>query len=317
MKLIFIIIFTFMLLLYCIINLYIIKKSKNEYYKCYNNNNSQYIQNDYIIRDDFKNIFCFWNDKFLPPLINECVKKIKYKMPEWTIILLNDKTIFELINKSDLPVNLPSLNIQAKTDWYRLYLLYNYGGLWLDISIVLNDPEEINKMYKKVAYENIDIGCFSLEKHSFYFNNNKYVCIENSCLLTKAKNSIIKLWLYEFEYAISIGFNQYSDYIYKNKFVLTNTPISKGIYHTAYKCFMVIIQKNNIDFNKIYMRDAEKTIFKYHMKFDWNSKLIINKLIRSREYCNIKIIGDDRKYFDNNIHFLKIFLKMYFDIEYC
>jgi hypothetical protein len=301
------------LLYYLITSLISIQKSK--FYKLYNNNHSQYFQHNYNTRDDFKNIFCFWNDEVLPPLINECVKKMKRKMPDWNLILLNEKTILKLINESEIPSNLKKLNIQAQSDWYRLYLLYNYGGLWLDISIILNDPDEINTMYKTVVYENMDIGCFVFDLHHFNFNRKKYPCIESWCLFTKSKNNIIKLWLDEFEYAIKIGFYQYAHYIYKNNFVLTNTDISHGVYHTVYKCFIVIAQKNNIDFNKIYIRNAEKTMCRYHIKLYWFAPFIINKLLRCKQRSNIKLIRTDRQHLDFNIDSQKKFLKMYFDID--
>ena len=307
--------FAFVILLYYLITTHISIQQKNKFYKFYNYNYTQYVQNNYKTRDDFKNIFCFWNDEVLPPLINECVKKIKLKMPDWNVILLNEKTLRKLVNESEIPLNLKSLSIQAQSDWYRLYLLYNYGGLWLDISIVLNDPGEINKMYKKVINENIDIACFAFKSHYFCLKSKKYPCIESWFLLTKSKNKIIKAWLDEFEYAIQIGFNQYSDYIYKNNFVLTNTGISYGTYHTIYKCFMVIVQKNNIDFNKIYIRNAEKTMCKYHMKWYWLSPFIINKLLRCKQNSNIKLIRIDRLYLDYNIDLQKKFLKMYFNID--
>lgn len=305
----------FLIILYYLITAQISIQQKNKFDKFYNDNYTQYVQNNYTTRDDFKNIFCFWNDEILPPLINECVKKMKRKMPDWNVILLNEKTIRKLVNESEIPLNLKRLSIQAQSDWYRLYLLYNYGGLWLDISIVLNDPDEINKMYKKVINGNIDIACFAFKNHYFYLESKKYPCIESWCLLTKSKNKIIKAWLDEFEHAILIGFNQYSDYIYKNKFVLTNTEISYGVYHTIYKCFMVIVQKNNIDSNKIYIRNAEKTMCKYHMKWYWFSPIILNKLVKCKQLSNIKLIRTDRQYLDNNIDLQKKFFKMYFDID--
>ena len=306
----------FVILLYYLITSCISIHQKNKFYKLYNDNYTQHVQNNYKTRDDFRNIFCFWNDEILPPLINECVKKMKLKMPDWNLILLNEKTICKLINESEIPLNMKSLSMQAQSDWYRLYLLYNYGGLWLDISILLNDPDEINKMYKKVVNENIDISCFAFKNHCFYLKGKKYPCIESWCLLTKPKNSIIKLWLDEFEYAIQIGFYQYAYYIFKNNFVLTNTEISYGVYHTVYKCFMVIAQKNNIDFNKIYIRNAEKTMCKYHMKLKWFSPFIFNKLLRCKQRSNIKLIRTDRQYLDFNIDSQKKFLKMYFDIDF-
>ena len=293
----------FIIILFCVYS-YIIR---NEYYKFYNENNSKYVQFDYELRDDFKNIFCFWNDEVLPPLINECVKKMKRKMPDWNVILLNDKTIYKLINECEFPPNLKNLNIQAQTDWYRLYLLYQYGGLWLDVSIVLNDPDEINKMYKKVVNENMDIACFAFNHHHFYFNDNKYQCIESWCLLSKSKNKIIKAWLDEFNYAIKIGFKQYSDYINENKFTLTNSNISHGTYHTIYKCFIVIVQKNKIDFNKIYIRNPEKTMCRHLFK-----PFLLRRLLSCKLRQNIKLISSDRTYLDFNIYLLKRFFKIHF-----
>jgi hypothetical protein len=238
---------------------------------------------------------------------------MKYKMSDWNLILLNEKTIYKLINKTEIPSSLKSLNIEAQTDWYRLYLLYKYGGLWMDVSIILNDPDEINTMYKKVVHENMDIACFALNKHHFYNNSKKYPCIESWCLLSKPNNYIIKLWLDEFNYAITIGFNNYTNYINKNNFSLTYTNISFGTYHTIYKCFMVMIQKNKIDFNNIYIRNAEKTMCRYSGWF-WFSPFIINKLLTCKRSTNTKLIKMDRQYLDTNINLMKQILNVYFDV---
>ena len=66
-----------------IIGLYFLyfKIKKEAYLTWYNKNYSKYRQENSIkLKDDYRNIFCYWDTEELPPLINECIKKIKKEL---------------------------------------------------------------------------------------------------------------------------------------------------------------------------------------------------------------------------------------------
>ena len=176
------------------------KIKKETYLLWFNNNYSKYKHEDSItLKEDYRNIFCYWDTEELPPIINECIKKIKNEMDsKWNIILLNKNTVYKLISKNNFPKNYEKLQVQHKTDWIRLYLLKKHGGLWMDISIVLNDPQEIEDIYNILMTTNKNICCYEMNFHRIKVNNKEYPGIENWFIMAKPNIEIINKLLKEF-----------------------------------------------------------------------------------------------------------------------
>lgn len=254
------------------------------------------------LKENYRNIFCYWDTENLPSIVNECLKKIKKEMGnKWNIILLNKNTIHNLIPVNDFPKNYEKLKIQAKTDWIRLYLLKNYGGLWIDISIVLNDPQEIEDLYDIIMNTNKNICLYEMDFHRIKVNNKEYPGIESWFIIAKPNNELIINWLNEFEYAIEIGFDNYSKYINKNNYILS--PSCKiDNYLTSYKCIQVVMQKYNINLNDVYIKNARETFYKLYDN--------IKNILENKCNYNIKLARYDRDYLDKH---LKKFIEMYFD----
>jgi predicted acetyltransferase len=278
------------------------KIKKETYLLWYNKNYSKYKQKDSIkLKEDYRNIFCYWDTEELPPLINECIKKIKKEMgSKWNVILLNRNTVYKLISKNDFPKNYEKLQVQHKTDWIRLYLLKKHGGSWMDISIVLNDPQEIEDIYNILMNSNKNLCCYEMYFHRIKVNNKEYPGIENWFIMAKANSEIINKWLKEFEYAIEIGFDKYSEYINKNNYILSEN-CKKYKYLTVYRCIQVLMQKYDINLDDMYIKDAKETIY----------KIIQNPAYILKNKCkhNIKLAHYDRDYLNK---YLKEFIELYF-----
>jgi predicted acetyltransferase len=279
-----------------------LKIKKETYLRWYNNNYSKYKPQDSIkLRNDYRNIFCYWDIEELPPLINECIKKIKKKMgSKWNVILLNRNTVYKLISKNNFPKNYEKLQVQHKTDWIRLYLIKKYGGIWMDISIVLNDPQEIEDIYNIVMNSNKNSCCYEMYFHRIKVNNKEYPGIENWFIMAKPNSEIINKWLNEFEYAIEIGFDKYSEYINKNNYILSE-GCKKYKYLTVYRCIQVVMQKYDINLDDMYIKDAKETMY----------KIIENPAYILKNKCNhnIKLAHYDRNYLNK---YLKEFIELYF-----
>jgi hypothetical protein len=227
-----------LIIFFIILNKYI---ECQNYHNYYIENTTQYVQNNYELNNNFKNIFCFWNSEIIPPLINECLKNFKKKLPEWNVILLNEKTIHILIDETEFPKNYNKLTIPQKSDWIRLILLYKYGGLWMDSSIIINVPSEINYMYDKVFKENYQLAGYSYCNLLYTFDN--YYAFESWFMISNKNSEIVYKWLKEYEYAIEIGFENYQiDIDIMSFHKITN--YLKNNYFTVYTCFQNVIMKN-------------------------------------------------------------------------
>lgn len=285
----------------CIYFFYL-KNKKERYLSWYNNNYSKYNQDQNLkLKSNYRNIFCYWDTEELPSLINECVKKIKKELgSKWNIILLNRNTIYKLIPKKHFPEKYQKLQIQAKTDWIRLYLLKKYGGLWLDISIVINDPQEIEDIYNIIMTSNKNLCLYEMAHHRIKVNNKVYPGIESWFIMAKPNNYIINNWLKEFEYAIEIGFDKYTEYTTKNNYILSKS-CKKYKYLTIYRCIQVVMQKYTINLEDMYIKDAKETMYKIYE----NPGYILENKCKN----NIKLAHYDRDYLNNH---LQKFVTLYF-----
>ena len=82
-----------------------------------------------------KTIWTFWennetHDNFI---INKCIKTWYDFNKDWNIIILNNNNLEKYIK--NIPNKLNDYSIQNRSDFYRIYILYYYGGVWLDTSI--------------------------------------------------------------------------------------------------------------------------------------------------------------------------------------
>jgi hypothetical protein len=283
------------------------KITLSEYEKLYYAKYKPYKTTNYNLSDDFKHIFLFWHSEHLPPMINECVKKIALQLPSWNVILLNNETVHKFIKKEDFPKNYDSVHITCiKCDWIRLYLLCHYGGLWIDISTVLNDPLVIEKMYVDIN-ESSPIGCYKMDVNSFKYGSKIYTCIENWLIMVKSReNYILKLWIDEFEKAIELGIFEYFKKR-KNNYTFSDTMISNNPYWSMFIAFQIIIQKFNITNDKFKTVDAKRDMLVFH--FD------DRKIYEYTYKENLKIDGETRFHIHANVDHLSSLMARYFGVK--
>ena len=79
-------------------------------------------------------------------------------------------------------------------DYYRILLLYKYGGLYIDAdTLVLRDPIEIIEKLKN--YDFVGFGCTGLKCNYGYGNPSNGILASrpNTKLMRNIKNNIIDL----------------------------------------------------------------------------------------------------------------------------
>lgn len=106
-------------------------------------------------------LFIYWelkNNVTQPPeYIQLCMKTIKKNGSLFNVVFLDDKTVFNYL--PDLRTDINKLPIALKSDYIRIYLLYKYGGMWLDAdTIMMTDMKPvIDKLNEGVDF--IGFGC--------------------------------------------------------------------------------------------------------------------------------------------------------------
>lgn len=141
------------------------------------------------------NVWVLWyqGEKEAPFIVKKCIKRMQeiYKKTEYNLIIL---TKDNLKNYVDIPKYISEKiekEIITKTnfsDYIRAYLLYTYGGIWLDATcyILENKALEYEKYY------------FYSQKYkkgkSKFFNDGKW----SSFYLISGKNNPVMFFLYNF-----------------------------------------------------------------------------------------------------------------------
>ena len=133
-----------------------INESNNEsnnksIYKSNNNNLVNKINKPYL--------WLYW-EGIMPAYIDMCKETIyKHCSNSFNIIFLNDKNIDDYLPElKEKNLDFSKLRIAQKVDYYRIFLLYKYGGLYMDIDILcMRNPIEIINKLNDVDF--VGFGC--------------------------------------------------------------------------------------------------------------------------------------------------------------
>jgi hypothetical protein len=244
-----------------------------------------------------KIIWTYWNDKNInSPMIRYIKKNNKIILKNWTIHFISDDDIIKYIPKNAYPSNFYTLGVQHRADWIRLYLLVNYGGVWLDAGITINSLKDFDNIHTICNESKIELAGFYYEK--MIKNNNPRSYIENWFIMGPLKSNVLKLWLNEFEYAISIGFNNYKNLNYKgNEYIYDKF----NVYLTQHVCLQTVLNKKINYQPNILLFKAENDMFKLNHDCNYNQLFIIYRYIydkKVKEIPFIKLTGGERHVYD-------------------
>mgnify|MGYP003333737374 CR=1 FL=1 len=220
--------------------------------------------NDTIIP---KQIWAYWNDNIIPPIINKCINNWKNMNPDHKIVIITPNNINKLIKEDDISsFDFASLTPQRQSDWIRLYILHKYGGIWIDSSTILTNS------FKWLHNKNSTAFGYYIKK---FTTNQNYPVIESWFIASTSTNEFINLWFKEFDYACKKFNNDGNAYLMElkqlygpDKYNELVHNIESPDYLTIHMAAQKIMQINNI---KPYMCDiAEEGPFKLLTKLGWD-----------------------------------------------
>lgn len=107
---------------------------------------------------------------------NPCMESWKKHYPDYEITVLNKKNFFKYIN---IPIEISHPNLKL-TDLVRLFALDEFGGIWIDHSIVLKAPANSRKEFAGITKNGI-------------IDKSFIVCNKNSPFIKKWKEEYLKL----------------------------------------------------------------------------------------------------------------------------
>lgn len=246
----------------------------------------------------------YWNNENLPEQIQHIVDNNREKLAGWKYIIINKNNEADYINSEDKP-SVENLSVEHYSDWIRLYLIKKYGGVWIDISIILNDSLE--DIYNKSITSDSELTGFR-GKH---FETSYTPVIENWFIMAPKGSEVIRLWLEEYEKAINMGFLKYKEDALNNNVNFQNIfgDNKSEVYLTQHGCLQTVFQKRLNRIPKMHLEDAAESMFKIHWECSWDNQCLrdkINDTSYSKKVPYIKLRGGDRdglnlkKYFEED-----------------
>ena len=272
----------FIIILIIIILLYLLQKNTKENFQLY-----------YNIP---KIVWSYWNNDTLPYDISLIVNNNKKKLEGWNYIVLTPSNINEYVFEQHKSKD--TVSPEHYADWLRLYLLDKYGGVWMDISIILN--KNFDDLYIKSLELNSELSGFNAS----HFNTTKeYPVIENWFIMAPRGSEVIHLWKQEYNNSLENGFLEYkksqisAGVNYQNIF---GNDINE-VYFTQHGCLQVVLQKKLNRKARLVYTNANDSMFKLQSDCDWNHSCLKEK-INDKSYIKnipyIKLRGADRKDLD-------------------
>ena len=159
------------------------------------------------------NIWMYWQNKpnsKKPIYLDLCYKTIIKNCNNFKVRLLDENSVYKYLPnlRRDLDEN---MSIPQKTDYIRINLLYNYGGIWIDSdTIVVKDLFPLLKYLDR--YEYIGFGCTGLycnklptgkpKPSNWVMISRKHGKLMNNCIKEADKILNNKKYLLKIDYHI-------------------------------------------------------------------------------------------------------------------
>lgn len=212
-------------------------------------------------------LWSFWHnlDSDTPIIVKtnfECIKRI---YPNWQLIVMTDDNVHEYIPKHLVEL-VSDLYITHKTDLYRLYVLREYGGLWIDSSVLIKDTNFINSLYKTCLVHNK----IALYDTTFDNNTTGYPVLESWFIMSPIPHHyIIEMWYNEFLKAIKLNFKEYKKHISQQNIHVKHV-YKDSEYLTIHVCLQYFIQTNPKILNDIIIFKSEENMYYIQELAGWD-----------------------------------------------
>lgn len=197
-----------------------------------------------------RKIWTFWDSEDLPDFISNCIRSWYIKNENYEIVILNNNNLDNYLDKDEI-IKIKSWkwndSHQKLSDLIRLHILYKYGGIWLDASIVCYEN------FDWVHNENSDCILYTIPELSL-----KVPLIESWFIACTPKNKFIKNWKEEF---LNVDrFETIDDYV--NYINIDMTGINFNNYLLVYVCARKVYLEE--EKTKIKLLNASEGPYKYH-----------------------------------------------------
>jgi hypothetical protein len=257
--------------------------------------NSLRSANDKFTTSKHLNIFCFWEGE-KSRFVEKCKKRLFQKKGNANLYLWNESHF--QINKHEKVLQ---KNLRLKSDIVRLFLLQNYGGLWIDSSLIVmtNIEHWITQQLQTVKSDTLSSD---IEQDILLGYTSHNTILENWLLYASKNCEFVQLWKDEMEIALDTGIDvycqQYKEYCqekYPSLWVFLP-------YLLMHLCFCVV-RDTKCYKTKIITFDSKEGPFYLDTLTKWNDEKTCEFLMKHK------------KHFYNDSPFLKIVTSVRSEID--
>ncbi|MDR2127470.1 MAG: capsular polysaccharide synthesis protein [Burkholderiaceae bacterium] len=250
-----------------------------------------------------KIIWAYWDGPDTPLLVQKCVAVWRALHPDFQIHVLDAQTLGDFIAQAQIPQALrgAAASAQKKSDWLRLRLLSQYGGIWLDASIILT--QRLDWMLRAQQQWQADCAGFYLQR---FTSNPQFPVIENWAMAAPPQSAFIMAAAREFEqHALPEG-SASSGYTAHLRALGIYDALRQNIDDPEYLSMHLALQRVLQDPGANYrlaLWKAEDTAYWFHQRAGWNrARLKINLLLKKAPDAMpplIKLRKPDRRKLDD------------------
>jgi hypothetical protein len=197
---------------------------------------------------DEKIIWSYWHDHTnIPYIVTLAILTWKKHNSDYTINFLTQNNFTKFVSVDELPPIFNSTtHLQEKADIIRLYVLYKYGGIWIDSSILITQP------LAHVWDNQYDVGGYWIP---IFTNNSDKKVFENWFISAPKESNLILAWKNEFYRALT-DYKTRSDYISYIESIGTDLQkIDDKKYLMMHCCFLKVINEHNYNIKQFSATD--------------------------------------------------------------
>ena len=204
--------------------------------------------------------------------------------PDWEIIILNQNNVKNYVSKEFMD-RYQNLNSVRFSDFLRLELLKNNGGVWMDVSTIVTNGRFLDEYYNEMHKNRYDVCVYEYKEKTVELDRPY---LENWFIMAP-KNSKYIIDLYkEFDRAFEMGFLKYKkEVLIPSKTNLKNTIGNEGdrTYLMQHAIVHYLFQTGK-RYN-ICIKDACESMFKPQTICDWDHKKTIDYILNKTDWSDI------------------------------
>jgi hypothetical protein len=252
-----------------------------------------------------RHLWYYWNDPDPPTYVEGMMARTAAlnnawngTADSWNITVLTAGHSLIISGEIQLPP-VTDLSVEHVADWYRLYALAKYGGVWQDAGTIPFHPLDSREGGWVDMTSSAPVQGFMVPKG--------WPQMENWAFAAPANSPFTAAWLKEYQYALTYGDEAYMAANSTRKYLAMPLHLYGETYLLQHACWSVVRYRDFPD-EEIPITSSVYTgnPFHVHQVCEWESECVVNKLFSvDRSFFSnttfIKLRGAERHFLTDSL----------------